>query len=1229
MLSLNATQLAIVASTAKKVTFLFDIDLTGDGSVDYYYGFEPKTWNAHSYIFKVIGFDPITLSKGSPESGILTPSTTTIKLTNKDNTLVASTFEGATITVRCIMQDAVGVYTESEIMAWTFKVKASVSILQTISLECDDWLAGYLRGDYPNTRLVSDLFPYPASKKDNVCVPLAFGEPFIPLRWMPKNTDADYVSTTQFEVIGDQTALFAAGQFLMASCGVDGAKSCFVDSVASSTYCLKITSGVTAHCGVSRQLSGLTVGNSYRFSFFSKEGTIHTISAQFGSAHAFTAPANWSSVPHTIDWTATVSNPWLYISLESTGVGQWALFDNITVQEINTDGSLKKNILTNSYFHSGYTGWSGYNNGVPSISNDGLLSTLVTLTAASDDLTANLTTVQTDHYCLGEAGPAYTASEARTPKDFGSKSTYLPANYTFKYDTISGSDGASYRAVQVIVPNYSNIQFKPPECLDVPFRFSRSDLSTTTNLANIVNYILLDLGIASGRIDSASVTAAAAIYTTNGLSLNVGLYFQQSREKLLAKLMALGAMVPVVRDKIYLRVLTTTSVRTLTKTDILPGTFSLQRKRYTQDEKDSGYVIWQTAGEPQDQPNKSLISVKTGVAKPADTTIEAEWVSTSSAAKKAAKLALQKNVLAMKEISFKSDIHLSALEPGDMITINDADLGGTYLAMIDRITYDQKSNLSFVCTVFSDTPNDWADLTETDIQIYSTGDSRGYSNVIQGPTDSAGGGANLITGAVLIGDNGEFKTCVSPETTGGFKATNSELVCYNTAGQERFRVDYAGAAQGNVTTGNYSGNQGTQWNQADGKLYVRGNVTANEGTIGGWTLDSDEIKNISSNAGISLNSATPALVVTDANGYQRVFLGKSGSTYGLTVKDELNNIIININDINKNISGWTVDSGKLYNANSYISSASFIAFGNAPPTTYGNNTGVWMGWTAGVTAKAQLSLYTDANHFLQFDGDKPIIKSDYFSLAADGKLTVTEASVRGSLNADDISAGILSARTIQTAGTRLTAALSGGESTVYVADTSLFPSSGSGYIYDSTVDVFTYTGKTGTTLTGCSGVLAHVTGLAVGGQFKRTIVSSLDNETHFYGDRGDGTVEELASIGIKSDGGDTIIGKFGSSSSGNSRRAVDGRAYDAIAVYGYSVNSHGLHGASGFDTGVFGDGVYGAKFSGSTAPLQLVPSASASAPTHSAIAGSVYLTSACVLYVNVDGSTTWQKVGAQ
>jgi hypothetical protein len=171
------------------------------------------------------------------------------------------------------------------------------------------------------------------------------------------------------------------------------------------------------------------------------------------------------------------------------------------------------------------------------------------------------------------------------------------------------------------------------------------------------------------------------------------------------------------------------------------------------------------------------------------------------------------------------------------------------------------------------------------------------------------------------------------------------------------------------------------------------------------------------------------------------------------------------------------------------------------------------------------------------------------------------------------------------------------------------------------------------------------------GSVKRFELSASDNEAHFYGDQGNGSIVELASIGIKPTEGDYSIGLFGNQNAGNSRIALVGLAKVQDAIQGFSDSGGGVHGYSESSIGVLGesnsyDGVrgsstdgigvsglstnsYGGYFLGGLAPLRLVPSVSASAPTHTAGAGSLWLTSACVLYVNTNGGTTWQKVGAQ
>lgn len=163
--------------------------------------------------------------------------------------------------------------------------------------------------------------------------------------------------------------------------------------------------------------------------------------------------------------------------------------------------------------------------------------------------------------------------------------------------------------------------------------------------------------------------------------------------------------------------------------------------------------------------------------------------------------------------------------------------------------------------------------------------------------------------------------------------------------------------------------------------------------------------------------------------------------------------------------------------------------------------------------------------------------------------------------------GRVSASSFATSGSYLSAAASAADTTLNLYDTTDFATSGSGQIVDSTNDrdAFSWTGKTATTLTGCSGVLAHPAGASVvslATSTKSILINDETNEMRFYGDRGDGTIEELAAIGINTVGSDTVIASFGSISSGNSRGAAYARSDSGIALRGESVSNNAVYGNS-------------------------------------------------------------------
>ena len=95
------------------------------------------------------------------------------------------------------------------------------------------------------------------------------------------------------------------------------------------------------------------------------------------------------------------------------------------------------------------------------------------------------------------------------------------------------------------------------------------------------------------------------------------------------------------------------------------------------------------------------------------------------------------------------------------------------------------------------------------------------------------------------------------------------------------------------------------------------------------------------------------------------------------------------------------------------------------------------------------------------------------------------------------------------------------------------------------------------------------------------------NEMHFYGDRGDGTIEDLASVGINTSESDTTILKIGSGNVGSTRIAIAALSRNRNAIYGCCYGlSPGIAGVSYGSNAVTGlsfaaDGsIYGVRGTG-------------------------------------------------
>lgn len=245
---------------------------------------------------------------------------------------------------------------------------------------------------------------------------------------------------------------------------------------------------------------------------------------------------------------------------------------------------------------------------------------------------------------------------------------------------------------------------------------------------------------------------------------------------------------------------------------------------------------------------------------------------------------------------------------------------------------------------------------------------------------------------------------------------------------------------------------------------------------------------------------------------------------------------------------------------------------------------------------------------------------------------------KGPLNADNIVAGGIrginvNAASHTTKGSYLTQACSAGATTLNVHNTADFPSSGSGWIIDSTNDrdEFSWTGKTATTLTGVTGILAHGVGVTIIPKIECLTIDSNRNDMRFHSDRGDGVIEEL--VGIGSFSGTGYLLRLGSNDAQKIAVYALGKIDNYLATFmNYGTNGSGIY-SDAKTYGIYALGTasgigVGGVFEGSQGQIELVPLGTN--PTHSARRGTLYVTAAGDIYINKSipsPGTTWVKIG--
>ena len=492
----------------------------------------------------------------------------------------------------------------------------------------------------------------------------------------------------------------------------------------------------------------------------------------------------------------------------------------------------------------------------------------------------------------------------------------------------------------------------------------------------------------------------------------------------------------------------------------------------------------------------------------------------------------------------------------------------------------------------------------------------------------------------ILGANYSLVTQTDPATNGGISLTANSLTAYDSGGVARVTID---ASTGLITATN---------------AVLSGTITATAGAIGGWDINSNHIDIGTGAAHMELNpstgiwlgddlignapfSVTPAGVLTAESGTiggwtlsattlsnadalidagnERIQIGPTAGSYfrvdtatGLTLVD---NTLGTVFDVPLDGSAPTFASGVINTTTFNITSSGILETsanaGNG--TTAGvriNDTGIKLWNNSSTTPTIHLNAATGAitfNNWSDVSGTGvPDANADVTSANAQPVSWLTDAGALATL--DTIGTTQIDANAVTTPKIAANAVTA---TEINVASLSAI-SAALGTVTSGTI-------QTSRLLTATSGQRIDLN-------------PSSDNELHFYGNNGT-TVEELCRIGISAFGGDNVVLNVGSSTTTNARMGILARSYSAEAIYAQSNSDYAIQAISNNSTAInasAGGSGYGGAFAGGTtgAPVLLGASASATAPSHSVTKGALWVTSGGHLYINYDGSTGWKHAGA-
>lgn len=259
----------------------------------------------------------------------------------------------------------------------------------------------------------------------------------------------------------------------------------------------------------------------------------------------------------------------------------------------------------------------------------------------------------------------YSPTEVKSPKEWGTKSTWTSTNYAFdqSYKTIDSVDWAVMRPIIADsdgdgAVDATGLWRQGESFLDMPLKLTHDDTSSMTSPADIIAYGLRDFGALGKYLSPDAFSDAKTDYSTWGLTWNGGHWFKELRRKIVSQWLTMCHSGLRIGEGIELYTKSKTSQKTLTKAHILkrretgPGTFRY-RDLGSEDLNDSGHAAYQQSGQPQDRFISISVPAK-GTTKDyiASETIQFPFVQDNQEVQKLGTLYYQRKLKKQAEVNF-------------------------------------------------------------------------------------------------------------------------------------------------------------------------------------------------------------------------------------------------------------------------------------------------------------------------------------------------------------------------------------------------------------------------------------------------------------------------------------------------------------------------------------------------------------------------------------------------